>query len=60
MRTLIYSFEDRSDSVREIKVFPDELKDAALATMVSLLDQAPSGGRTSVIRSANTNNLSLI
>lgn len=59
-RSVIYNFEDRSDSVRKIKVFPNELKQVAHTTMVSLLDTKPSGGRTSVIKSANTNNLSLL
>ncbi len=59
-RSLIYNFEDRSDSGRDIKVFPDELKQVAHTTMVSLLDTKPSGGRTSVIKSGNTNNLSLL
>jgi len=59
-RTAIYQIGDRSDAMRNIKVFPNELKEAAHAGMVSLLEQKPSSGRTSVIRSANTNNLSLL
>jgi len=59
-RSVTYQFEDRSDSLREIKVFPDTLKNEALSLMTTLLGQKPSGGRTSVIRSANSSNLSLL
>ena len=59
-RSVTYQFEDRSDSLRTIKVFPDNLKNEALSLMTSLISQKPSGGRTSVIRSANQSNLSLL
>ena len=59
-RTVIYQSQDRSDRVRKLKVFPNDLKESAHRTMVSLLNTKPSGGRTGVIRSANSNNLSLL
>ena len=59
-RSVIYQSQDRSDRVRKIKVFPNDLKEAAHRTMVSLLNKKPSGGRTGVIRSANSNKLSLL
>ena len=59
-RSKIFDIETGIDLKRKIKIFPPELKFAAYDEAAKILNQKPSEGRMSSIRTANANNLSIL